>query len=91
MAAANPPKLIAVGGVCATGIFRVATVPALPATGRLTAQGASPILVVGTTGDPATPYAGAQATATRVAGSTLLTVQSTEHTAYASGRSTCIR
>lgn len=31
MAAANPPKLIAVGGVCATGIFRVATVPALPA------------------------------------------------------------
>lgn len=31
MAAANPPKLIAVGGVCATGILRVATVPALPA------------------------------------------------------------
>ena len=28
---ASVPKLIAVGGVCATGIFRVATVPALPA------------------------------------------------------------
>ena len=31
MTAASPPKMIAVGGVCATGIFRVATVPTLPA------------------------------------------------------------
>ncbi len=31
MAVAPPPRMIAVGGACATGIFRVATVPALPA------------------------------------------------------------
>ena len=31
MTDASVPKLIAVGGVCATGIFRVATVPPLPA------------------------------------------------------------
>jgi len=31
MTSASPPKMIAVGGACATGIFRVATVPALPA------------------------------------------------------------
>lgn len=31
MTVAPVPKLIAVGGVCATGIFRVATVPPLPA------------------------------------------------------------
>jgi len=31
MTVASVPRLIAVGGVCATGIFRVATVPPLPA------------------------------------------------------------
>jgi pimeloyl-ACP methyl ester carboxylesterase len=58
--------------------------------GKLKVVGAPPILVIGNTGDPATPYPGAQATATRIAGSTLLTVDSTEHTAYGSGRSGCV-
>ena len=58
--------------------------------GDLTVKGAPPILVIGTTGDPATPYAGAQATVQKVAGSTLLTYDATEHTAYGSGRSGCI-
>ena len=40
--------------------------------------------------DPATPYAGAQSLVTRIQGSTLLTFDSTEHTAFGSGRSTCI-
>jgi pimeloyl-ACP methyl ester carboxylesterase len=51
---------------------------------------APPVLVIGTSGDPATPYPGAQAMNARVRGSTLLTYDSTEHTAYGSGRSTCI-
>ena len=56
--------------------------------GDVRVQGAPPILIVGTTGDPATPYAGAQAMVGRIAGSQLLTFDSTEHTAY--GRATCI-
>ncbi|MFM8704138.1 MAG: PfkB family carbohydrate kinase [Planctomycetia bacterium] len=31
MTGAHPPELIAVGGACATGIFRVAALPELPA------------------------------------------------------------
>lgn len=58
--------------------------------GDLAVKGAPPVLVIGTTGDPATPYAGAQATVKKVAGSTLLTYDATEHTAYGSGRSSCI-
>jgi len=58
--------------------------------GKLRVTGAPPILVIGNTGDPATPYAGAQATVTRIPGSVLLTVDSTEHTAYGSGRSGCV-
>ena len=58
--------------------------------GDVRVTGSAPILVVGTTGDPATPYAGAGAMVSRIAGAGLLTFESTEHTAYGSGRSTCI-
>ena len=58
--------------------------------GDVRVTGSAPILVVGTTGDPATPYAGANTVVSRIAGSGLLTFESTEHTAYGSGRSTCI-
>ena len=58
--------------------------------GAVTVTGAPPILVIGTTGDPATPYAGAEAMVTRIAGSQLLTFDSTEHTAFGRGISACI-
>jgi pimeloyl-ACP methyl ester carboxylesterase len=58
--------------------------------GDVRVTGTAPILVVGTTGDPATPYAGAGTMVSRIAGAALLTFESTEHTAYGSGRSTCI-
>jgi pimeloyl-ACP methyl ester carboxylesterase len=58
--------------------------------GAVTVRGAPPILVIGTTGDPATPYAGAQAVTKRIAGSQLLTFDSTEHTAFGRGISTCV-
>jgi pimeloyl-ACP methyl ester carboxylesterase len=56
--------------------------PASEQVGDLRVTGAAPILVVGTTRDPATPFTGAQDLVTRLAGSRLLTFDSTEHTAY---------
>jgi len=56
----------------------------------ITAPGAAPILVVGTTGDPATPYAWSQALADQLESGHLLTWNGVGHTAY--GRSNdCIR
>ncbi len=55
-----------------------------------TVRAAPPVLVIGTTGDPAAPYAGAQSMVARIAGSQLLTFDSTEHTAYGRAISTCI-
>lgn len=52
------------------------------------AAGAAPILVVGTTGDPATPYRWAEALAEQLQSGVLVTLQGEGHTAY--GNSTCI-
>lgn len=49
------------------------------------AEGAAPILVVGTTNDPATPYAWAQSLADLLSSAVLLTFEGEGHTAY--GRS----
>jgi pimeloyl-ACP methyl ester carboxylesterase len=46
---------------------------------------APPILIVGTTRDPATPYRGARDLRRRLAGSRLLTVDGTRHGGYAQG------
>ncbi|MGW5876960.1 alpha/beta fold hydrolase [Nocardiopsis terrae] len=48
---------------------------------------APPILVVGTRGDPATPYAWARELADQLASATLFTYEGGGHTAYAGGRS----
>lgn len=48
----------------------------------ITADGADPILVVGTTGDPATPYEYAQALADQLASGVLVTYDGEGHTAY---------
>ena len=58
--------------------------------GDVRVHATGPILVIGTTGDPAAPYAGAQTLLTRIAGSQLLTFDSTEHTAFGRGISTCV-
>ncbi len=60
-----------------------------PARPRITAAGASPILVVGTTGDPATPYEWAQAMTKQLDSAVLLTLDGEGHTAY--GQSACVR
>jgi pimeloyl-ACP methyl ester carboxylesterase len=59
------------------------------APGPLTAAGAPPILVVATTGDPATPYADGVALAKQLSGGVLLTNVGNQHTAY--GYSGCVR
>lgn len=61
------------------------TQPAHP----LTAPGAAPILVVGTTRDPATPYPWAEALARQLSSGRLLTYDGDGHTTYGRG-STCI-
>lgn len=50
--------------------------------GPITVDGAPPILLVGGTDDPATPYAEAQAVNRQIAGSVLLTRQGEGHTSY---------
>jgi pimeloyl-ACP methyl ester carboxylesterase len=55
---------------------------------RLTAQGAAPILVVGSTGDPATPYEWAKSLAGQLSSARLLTREGLGHTGY--GESVCV-
>jgi pimeloyl-ACP methyl ester carboxylesterase len=57
--------------------------------GPVTGSGAAPILVVGTTGDLATPYEWAESVADQLESGVLLTYDSTPHTAYRLG-SACI-
>jgi pimeloyl-ACP methyl ester carboxylesterase len=56
---------------------------------RITAKGSGPILVVGTTRDPATPYEWAQRLAAELANGHLLTYDGDGHTAYKLG-SSCV-
>ena len=54
--------------------------------GDVRVSGVAPVLIVGTTDDPATPYSGAEDLVGRIEGSRLLTFVSTEHTAYTKNR-----
>ncbi|MGW2481969.1 alpha/beta hydrolase [Streptomyces sp. NPDC001571] len=64
-------------------------VKATGAPHRIEAKGAAPILVVGTTRDPATPYKWAESLASQLSSGTLLTYEGDGHTAYGRG-SDCI-
>jgi pimeloyl-ACP methyl ester carboxylesterase len=78
------------GGFMAAGITTCAVWPAKKdpyPTG--TAKCAPPILVVGTTGDPATPYASTQKLADMLGVGQVLTWEGSQHTAYPD--TTCIR
>jgi pimeloyl-ACP methyl ester carboxylesterase len=55
--------------------------PARWAPHAITAEGADPIVVVGTTGDPATPYESAVAVADRLASGVMVTYKGEGHTA----------
>ena len=64
-------------------------VPAVREPAPVSGEGAPPVLVVGTTGDPATPYAWAEALAAQLHGARLLTWEGEGHTAYVRG-SPCV-
>jgi pimeloyl-ACP methyl ester carboxylesterase len=64
-------------------------VPAVSKPAPVHANGAPPILVVGNTGDPATPYAWAQALARELSSGHLLTLKGDGHTSYTRG-SDCV-
>lgn len=63
--------------------------PSLREPKRITSPGSPPILVVGTTGDPATPYQQAVSLAEQLSQGVLLTLNGEGHTAYG-GLSGCI-
>jgi pimeloyl-ACP methyl ester carboxylesterase len=56
---------------------------------KIQAKGAAPIMVVGTTNDPATPYTGAKSLASQLDSGFLVTRRGEGHTAYGSGNA-CI-
>ena len=60
-------------------------VPPLPPTGPLRAEGAPPILVIGTTHDPATPLAQAKALAGTLDRGVLLVAEGEQHTSFDEG------
>jgi pimeloyl-ACP methyl ester carboxylesterase len=62
--------------------------PASEQLGDVRVNGAPPVLILGTTHDPATSYQGAIDLQSRIAGSRLVSFDSTEHTAYT--KSACI-
>ncbi len=64
-------------------------VPPVEQAHAVSAPGAPPIVVIGTTRDPATPYVWAQALAKQLSSGVLVTYDGDGHTAYARGNS-CI-
>jgi pimeloyl-ACP methyl ester carboxylesterase len=60
-------------------------VPPVESPGRLTAAGAPPILVIGTTGDPATPLASATVLARSLDRAALLVATGEQHTSFLVG------
>lgn len=56
----------------------------------ITAQGAAPIVVIGTTHDPATPYTMAQGLSGQLASGVLVSVEGWSHTAYRRGANQCV-
>ncbi len=59
-----------------------------PATGvreRIAARGAAPIVVVGTTNDPATPYVWSESLADQLASGVLVTREGEGHTGFLKG------
>jgi hypothetical protein len=72
----------AYGYSCA--LWPVAQAPRITITGK----GAGPIIVIGTTGDPATPIESSRKAARSLEGGLFLTVKADQHTGY--GLNTCV-
>jgi pimeloyl-ACP methyl ester carboxylesterase len=57
---------------------------------RIVAEGAPPVVVIGTTGDPATPYAWSEALAEQLSSGVLVTYRGDGHTVYRAGAPECL-
>jgi len=65
--------------------------PVVEPLASYTAKGAAPIVVIGTTNDPATPYSEAQSLAAMLDSGVLVTYQGEGHTAYLTSGSSCVQ
>ncbi len=79
------PAIALSGLPCATW-----PVPPVSVPHEVGAPDAPPVVVVGTTGDPATPYAWSQALAAQLAAGVLVTHVGDGHTAYRAGAAGCL-
>lgn len=66
-------------------------VPAVSVPAPVRAEGSPPVVVIGTTRDPATPYAWAQALAGQLAAGVLVSYDGDGHTVYRTGAPDCVR
>lgn len=66
-------------------------VPPVGVPGPVRGAGAPPVVVIGTTRDPATPYAWSQALAGQLESGVLLTYEGDGHTVYRTGAPDCVR
>ena len=80
------PLIALSGTICADW-----PVPPVGAPKRVTAPGSPPVVVIGTTGDPATPYAWSVALADQLEKGVLVTYRGDGHTVYRTGSSACVR
>ena len=80
------PAIALSGLACSDWPVRPVSTPH-PVTGR----GAPPVVVIGTTGDPATPYAWSVALADQLESGVLLTYRGDGHTVYRNGAPDCLR
>ncbi|HMF83382.1 MAG TPA: alpha/beta hydrolase [Acidimicrobiia bacterium] len=65
-------------------------VPPVPNVAPVRIDGTPPILVVGTTNDPATPLKWAQGLAGEISSGVLLTAEGTQHTAFVTAFNSCV-
>jgi pimeloyl-ACP methyl ester carboxylesterase len=65
--------------------------PAVSTPAPVKAEGAPPVVVIGTTGDPATPYAWSVALAGQLASGVLVTHEGEGHTVYRDGAPACLQ
>jgi pimeloyl-ACP methyl ester carboxylesterase len=80
------PLIALSGTICADW-----PVPPVGSPTRVTAPGSPPVVVIGTTGDPATPYDWSVALAGQLSKGVLVTYRGDGHTVYRTGSSGCVR
>jgi hypothetical protein len=65
-------------------------VPPVKSVAPIQVEGTPPILVIGTTNDPATPLKWSQGLAGELSSGVLLTAEGTQHTSFATTGNTCV-